>query len=433
MTEHSDNTDTPAPTGPAARAKAKGQGSVAANAPKQPNQRVRASAGKSDSKADDSARITVRPTVQPARRQWRHVLLMMSFLAVVVMPVVVSGFYLWTQAADQYASKIGFAVRREDSNSALELLSGLTQVSGTSSSDTDILFEFIQSQKLVAALDAELDLRTMWSRPQNDWVFRYDPEGKIEDLVKYWNQMVQLSFGSGSGLLEVEVRAFNPGDAYAISEALFEKCAEQINELSAIARVDAIRYSHEDLDKALDRLKSAREAVTQFRNENQLVDPQIDLQGQAGLLNTLQAKQAEALIDIDLLADAPSEDDPRLVQAQRRLKVIESRIAAEREKLGFRGGAADGTALADVIGEYERLSVDREFAERTYLTALAAYDTAVAEAQRKTRYLAAYMEPTRAESPEYPHRLTLLMLTATILFMIWAITTLILYSVRDRR
>ncbi len=57
----------------------------------------------------------------------------------------------------------------------------------------------------------------------------------------------------------------------------------------------------EDLDLALERLKAAREALTAFRLANQIVDPNADIQGQMGLLNTLQAQQAEALIEFDLL------------------------------------------------------------------------------------------------------------------------------------
>ena len=41
-------------------------------------------------------------------------------------PTIATGIYLWTVAADQYVSKVGFSVRREETNSALEILSGLT-------------------------------------------------------------------------------------------------------------------------------------------------------------------------------------------------------------------------------------------------------------------------------------------------------------------
>ncbi len=375
----------------------------------------------------------VRPPVARARGRGRHVVVLLSFLFCVALPGVATSYYMWTVAADQYASKTGFTVRREDTSSAVEILSGLGNLSGSSSSDTDILYEFIQSQRLVSDIDAVVDLRAIWTKPENDPIFALEEGASIEDLVNYWNRMVRLSYGVGSGLLEVEVRAFSPEDATLIAETLFDKSSDMINALSDIARQDAIGYARDELDTSLERLKAARETITRFRNENQLITPEIDLQSQASLLSTLVGQQAEALIEIDLLRDQVRQGDPRLAQAQRRLDVIERRIEAERQKLGFQGQAEGDRALADIFGEYERLVVDREFAEQAYVSALAAYDAAQAEARRQSRYLAAYMAPTRAEMAEYPKRETLTALITLFLFLIWSVVILVGYSIKDRR
>jgi len=375
----------------------------------------------------------IRNPVARARFKFRHHLLMLSFVLCVLAPPGMVAGYLWTYAADQYHSRIGFAVRLEQQTSALTFLSGLTGISNSSSSDTDILFEYIPSQRLVADIDAAIDLRRIWSRPQNDPVFALDPSATLEELVDYWNKMVTLSRGKGGGLLEVEARAFDPDDALLITTSLFERSSQLINELSSIAREDAISNALNDLMEAKERLKTAREGITKFRNLNQLVNPQLDLQTQAGLLGNLQGQQADALIALDLLQDATKANDPRVVQAERRLVVIETRIEAERRKLGLGGGSGTQSGMADIVGEYERLTVEREFAERTYTTALASYDASLAEARRKSRYLAAYMQPTKAESSIYPQRLTLLGTIALFAFLSWSIGALVYYSIRDRR
>ena len=77
--------------------------------------------------------------------------------------------------------------------------------------------------------------------------------------------------------------------------------------------------------------------------------------------------------------------------------------------------------------------MDREFAEQSYTAALSAFDGAQAEAQRQSRYLAAYIKPTLAEEAEYPQRAMLLGLTALFLTLLWSILALIYYSLRDRR
>ena len=151
-----------------------------------------------------------------------------------------------------------------------------------------------------------------------------------------------------------------------------------------------------------------------------------------GLLASLQAQQAAAMIELTLLQETAQPADPRLKQAQRRLAVIAQTIADERAKLG--GGAqGDGPGYSTLIGDYERLAVEREFAERAYLAALTAYDNARAEAQRKSRYLAAYVTPTLPETPLYPRRFTLTALVFGFALLIWSVAVLVWYSVRDRR
>lgn len=383
--------------------------------------------------ATQAAAAPVRAPARPARRQLRHLITLLSFVFFVGVPSVGAGFYLMLIAEDQYTSKVGFSVRREDTNSALEVLGGLSSLSGSSSSDTDILYEFIQSQKLVSDIDDALDLHAIWAGSERDVFFALTPDASIEELVAYWGRMVRISYGAGSGLIEVEVLAFTAEDATRISQTLFDKSSQMINELSDIARQDAIRYAREELDEALERLKDARAVVTLFRNKNQIVNPEVDIQMQAGLLGNLQSQQAQVLIELDLLEGAVSEADPRLAQLTKRITVIENRIREERKKLGAGGTGEDGTAFADLLGDYERLVVDREFAEKSYVSALANYDAALAEARRKTRYLAAYMQPTEAETAEHPKRFTLFVLISLFLFLIWSVVVLVTYSVRDRR
>ena len=282
----------------------------------------------------------------------------------------------------------------------------------------------------MTAIHDQLDLRALYSKPwPDDPFFAFNPEGSIEDMVSYWGRMVRISYDATTGLIELRVLAFDPEDAQAINAAIVAESNRMINALSASARDDATRYAREERNQAVERLKQAREQITAFRERTQIVDPQADLQVQMGLLGTLNGQLAEALITVDLLRDTTRQGDPRVAQAERRIEVIETRIADERRKFG---GTESGD-YASVIAEFERLSVDLEFAQRSYTAALAAYDVAQAEAQRQSRYLATYIEPTRAEKSQYPERLLLTALTGLFLLLGWAMGSLIWYSVRDRR
>ena len=384
--------------------------------------------------AQPVAEEPVGPPAGRARRRGRHNALIVGFVVLVLVPWALTTAYLYLRAADQYASTTGFAVRTEEMSSAFDILGGITQLGGSSSSDTDILYEFIQGQQLVADIDRALDLEAIYSRHwATDPVFSLRPGATIEDLVDHWRRKVRISYDPGTGLIELRVLAFERGEAQAIATAIFDASAEMINALSAIAREDATRYARQELAEAVERLKGAREAMSAFRSRTQIVDPQADLSGQMGLINNLQSQLAASLIELDLVRETAREGDPRISQSERRIDVIERRIAEERGKFSIGGAEAEGEDYVAILAEFDRLDVDLQFARSAYTAALAAFDEAQSEAQRKSRYLAAYVAPTLSESAEYPRRAVLSALAGLFLVLTWAILSLIFYSIRDRR
>jgi len=404
------------------RNKQPGQGNRA------PNQggnggRQRSAANKPDS--------VVQTVAGPARPRRRHVRLMLFFLLWVVVPFAVVIWYLYWVAHDQYASYVGFTVRSEEASSGFELLGGITDLSGNSSGDTDILYKFISSRQMVEAAHKQLDLGSIYENPEDPY-FGMKPNSTIEELQDYWQRVVTVYYDTRSGLLELRVVAFTPEDAQKVAQLVVQESTRIINDLTAIAREDTTRYAREELDRTIERLKVARQDINKFRARTQIVDPLADTQGHLGLLNNLQTQLATALIELDLVRETAREGDPRITQGERKVRVIEERIAQERNRFGSEIETEDDT-YSRLVGEYEELAVELEFANSSYLSASVAYDAALAEAQRKSRYVAAYMNPTMAESAEYPRRAQLSLLTLGALLVSFLILCLVYYAMRDRR
>ncbi|MBJ3764348.1 sugar transporter [Maribius pontilimi] len=376
------------------------------------------------------------PVARPAQMRRRHWGIVYSFLGIVVGPLLATIIYLWIFAVDQYSSVTGFTIRQEESGGASEILGGLSALTGSSaSSDADILYEFIQSQDMVRGVDDALDLVTHYTGPfPRDPIFALWPDPTIEALQEHWQRKVRITFNQSTGLIEVRSLAFAPQTAHAINEEIVARSQDMINDLNLQSREDAMRYARADLDEALLRLKTAREALTSFRTRTQIVDPSADIQGRMGVMNNLQQQLAEALIEYDLLQQTTSEGDPRLRQAQQRITVIRARIADERQSFATEDNSADpdGEDYPTLIAEYEGLIVDREFAEETYRAALAALDVARAKASRQSRYLATYIPPTLPEMSEYPQRLVLTGIAGGFLVLLWSVLALVYYSIRDR-
>jgi capsular polysaccharide transport system permease protein len=122
--------------------------------------------------------------------------------------------------------------------------------------------------------------------------------------------------------------------------------------------------------------------------------------------------------------------DARVQQANRRITAVSDRIEEERATLGAPGNTGK---LPEVVGDFEALKVDLEFASQAYTQALASLSVARAEARRQSRYLAAHVEPTLAERALYPRRALLSGLVGLFLMLGWGVLMLVYYNVRDNR
>lgn len=383
---------------------------------------------------DHPPRAAIRGPARPAQMKNRHRNIRASFVVVVIVPVIALTIYLFAFAQDQYASNTGFTVRSDETSSATEIAGGLTAlVGGSTSSNADVLYAYIQSQQIVERVQDRLDLRAHFSEFwSSDPLFSLWPDATIEDLLWFWRRILHISYDSGSGLMNFQVRAHTAAYAQQIATVVVAESENMINQLNAQARRDSMANANLDLEAAVERLRAAREELAAFRARTQIVDPTADIQGRMGVINNLQQQLAQSLVDHDLLLQSTTETDPRVRLAERRIEVIQDRIASERLNFATRDVTVLDTDYPRLLAQFESLMVNQDFAERTYTAALTALEAARSNVERQSLYLATYVRPTLAQSAEYPARLQLIALAAIFLLLAWSATTLIYYSLRDR-
>ncbi|MEQ1710894.1 MAG: capsule biosynthesis protein, partial [Hyphomicrobium sp.] len=82
------------------------------------------------------------------------------------------------------------------------------------------------------------------------------------------------------------------------------------------------------------------------------------------------------------------------------IAAFEEQMAVERQAL-----AGSDSSLAPLIAEYERLSLEREFAERAFASSRTALDFARIDAERQKLFIEQISVPSRPDYPKYPYRL----------------------------
>lgn len=176
---------------------------------------------------DESRDIT-----RSRRTPWR----LLSFIAVVGVPVALAVLYYFLIAADQYVTEFRFALRTVDP--ARAEVSGMLQGSVAPSPvgvDSYAVVQYIGSRDIIDDIGKALDLREMFSRSEADWLSRLQLPVSIEELVRYWKNQVDPFYDVTNGTIVVRVRAFTADDALKLAQAIFASSEHLVNDMSARA------------------------------------------------------------------------------------------------------------------------------------------------------------------------------------------------------
>lgn len=367
---------------------------------------------------------------------WRRRLLAISFFIMVVLPVAFGSVYFLVIASDRYAASAGFSVRSMDpAIGGTDLLSSLGGFSSGSSTTTDsyIILEYLKSRELVEKLMQEVEFQEAYGNENIDFLYRLDMSKPIEDILDYWDWMITTSFDNASSIITFEVQAFTPGDAEKVAALIVKYCQELINNLSEQARKDTLRFSEREASLAEARLKLIREELRDFRASSSAVDPAATAEAQLTLTTELEQRLIEHRTQLTTLQTTLSPNAPSIQQLKKQIASITAELKAKKSEIGGQSGSAgDGNFnLSFLLANFEKLKVEQEFAQRAYTVALASLEQARVEALRQQRFLAVFANPTKPQDAIYPKRILDVFLVFFAAFVIWGISVLLAYSVRD--
>lgn len=341
------------------------------------------------------------------------------FLTVVVIPTLMSGVYLGLIASNRYVSEAAFIVRGVSSQSAGGLTSLLRSFGlSRATDDTYVVQDFIGSREALHELNDRIPLRPLFSRA--DWFSRYPKfwrRDNAEALYDYYRQRVTLNYGSSTGITQLGVSGFRPEDAKNIAATLLHLSEELVNQMNARAQRDAIAYAESELNSSEAKVLASQAAITNFRNREMLIDPSSASAKSLSVVTGLTDDLARASAQLqETTVSAPS--SPAIQTLRIRVRALQDQITVESAKM-----AGSDTALASKMSEYERLSLNREFADRELTLAYQALELARQEARRQHIYIETISAPNLPDDTTEPRRLrgflTVFVFSLAIFTILW--------------
>ena len=350
-------------------------------------------------------------------------------LTCVLLPTLVVFLYLALFASDIYLAKTQFAIRSQNQQQSLDMLSTFFRSGSSSLSDSYILQNYIESPDLIAKVDAKLHIREHYTDKAHDIWYRLTDNPTQDELLRYWSWAVIPAFDPDTGIMSVEVKAFTPQMAQAICQAILDASEELVNAMNARARTDAISLAQMEVTRAEERIRAANEAMRRYRERTVILDPQAVASGLYGLVNQLEGEITKTTAELAEATTYMQTGSPRVVMLRNRLEVLQKQLQAEKARLASQ--MQGDRPLSALVSEFQSLTLEEEFARKQLTSAMASLETARVQAESKTLYVESFQKPLVPDESLYPRPVIfslVFMLAAAVLL---GLVSLIVAAIRE--
>ena len=347
---------------------------------------------------------------------------------IVLLPTLFGGAYYLFVAADVYVSEARFIVRSTTRSQSGGILGQLMQTTGFAKSEDDTfsVHDYIMSRDALKVLVDKHDLRRVYARAESDFLGRFPnllSDESFESFYKYYEGRVSIVFDHSTGISTIRVKAFTAQDAREIALALLILGEDVVNRLNLRERQDAIETAKADVAFSEKRVIDARTKIVEFRQKETQLDPSRSSIITVEMIGKLEFELAGLRSKLtEILAASPN--SPNVPSLRNSIAALESQISSERIKSSSNVNA---TKLAD----YERLQIEREFADKAYASSTASLESARIDAQRRQLYLERIVLPGLPDMALLPNRITSILTIFISALLIYGVSMLFIAGVRE--
>lgn len=351
------------------------------------------------------------------------------FLATVVLPTLLATIYFGFLASDVYISQSQFVVRSPDKPAASGIGILLKSVGFSNAGDEIFISQdYVKSRDALRALNEQGQVEKAFGSTSVSIFDRFNPlgwDGSFEDLYDYYGRKVDIEHNSTSSITTLTFKAYRAQDAQRMNERLLELAEGLVNRLNTRGEVDVLGYAQREAREAEVAARQASQALAAFRNTQGIVDPERQATVQLQLVSKLQDEVIGARLQLQQL-QALAPENPQIPLLRTRIAGLSRQIDSEL------GRAAGGNrSLSASAVRYQRLVLDREYADKRLTAAMASLQEARNEARRKQAYVERIVEPNLPDEAQEPRRLRGILATLVLGLIAYGILSLLLAGVRE--
>lgn len=359
---------------------------------------------------------------------WQQSLKLGSFLWVLAC-FSIAVLYLGVIASDRYVSRAELMIKQADQIKMLPDALSMLGIGGSNHQDVLLIQEYLKSWDLLTKLDKELGLKSHYQSDKADYFSRLPSDVSRENFIQYYRKHLTLHLDELSGVLTIELQAFDPAYGQQVVSLMLKESERFINKLGHQVALDQLAFVEQEVDRAYQRLQDEKAKVLAFQNSHQLISPESTSSARLGVVSQIEAELVRQQAELKQLRSYMKETAPGVISVQSRVNALAKQLEQERAKLT----GLDKDAMNEITAGYLDVQTQATLAADLYKTGLISLEQARVEAYRKLKHLLVISQPTRAEDAEYPRRLYNLATVGVLLCLFYGLTVMGLATLREHK
>lgn len=377
--------------------------------------------------ADNARRM-----LESAQRWLTPALLRRRTFSLAAFTIVLATIYWGFIASDRYISEAKVVIERTDmaSGVATDIGALLTGGGGGNRLDQMLLRSHLLSVDMLNKLDKKLDLRGHYSDSSHDPLSRmWKKDAPQEWFHRYYLSRTSIEFDDYSGVLVINVQAYDPKMANAIANTLVLEGERFMNELGHAMARDQVAFLEGQVSAMALKAMEKRQELLAFQNQKGILAPQSAAEALQTNIYRMDSQLTDLKARRSVLQSYLSPEAPSVTEIEGQIRAIEKQIEQEQSRLT----SPKGQTLNSTVEQYQRMELSAKFAEDIYKSALIALEKGRIEAIRTLKKVAVLQAPTLPQYPWEPRRIYNIVVFILSALVIAGIIHLLAAVVRDHQ
>lgn len=361
------------------------------------------------------------------------------FILMVLVPTALAYYYYYYKASPQYVAEAQFVIQGNNVPK-LDVLGALTGMPsmGGGASDALVIRNYLQSGDFLKDISKVVDLKSVYSKSSIDAYARLDPNASQEDVLEYWQNMIEIEHDQLSGISLIRMVAFDRETSRELVKLALSQSENLINHMSNRLRNDSLAQAEKEAKAAETALTDIRNKITQFRQKQDVLDP-VKQEGERigqeestrlALVSQLQTQLAQAEAELAQLNTFMQPEALKVKNLQSKVNALRNQIAKE-QSITKKQTTGKSAQVATNLSKFTELQSQQAFAEQLYQAKVASLEQAKIEHNRQQRYLTVIVQPNLPDEALRPDKLTGVLTVLLLSFLAWGIGSLSIAAIRD--